>query len=79
MFDFNSNKKIRMLQRLITLYDPTNPVLRPLVLQCRVRHRTNSRNSLSSSVELTETQVLTYVSENIYSTTAIVIFCKAYF
>ncbi|XP_033222191.1 uncharacterized protein LOC117176193 isoform X2 [Belonocnema kinseyi] len=45
-----------VLQRLITLYDPTNPLLRPLVRQCKGRNRTNSRNSLSSSIESTEMQ-----------------------
>ncbi|XP_046477721.1 uncharacterized protein ca [Neodiprion pinetum] len=46
------------LQRLTALYDPTSPVLRPLLIRCRARHRTTSHSSQSSqfdSLDLTET------------------------
>ncbi|XP_012265195.2 uncharacterized protein LOC105691366 isoform X1 [Athalia rosae] len=46
------------LQRLTALYDPTNPVLRPLLIRCRARHRTTSHSSQSSqfdSLDLSET------------------------
>ncbi|XP_046742534.1 uncharacterized protein LOC124409162 [Diprion similis] len=46
------------LQRLTALYDPTSPILRPLLIRCRARHRTTSHSSQSSqfdSLDLTET------------------------
>lgn len=46
------------LQRLTALYDPTSPVLRPLLVRCRARHRTTSHSSQSSqfdSLDLSET------------------------
>ncbi|KAK2577382.1 hypothetical protein KPH14_003497 [Odynerus spinipes] len=52
-----SELQIFVLQRLITLYDPTNPVLRPRLVKCKARHRTTSYSSQSSqcdSVDLAE-------------------------
>ncbi|XP_036149418.1 uncharacterized protein LOC105829672 isoform X2 [Monomorium pharaonis] len=33
------DSQIFVLQRLVTLYDPTNPVLRPKLVQCKSRHK----------------------------------------
>ncbi|XP_077282523.1 RCC1 and BTB domain containing protein claret isoform X3 [Temnothorax americanus] len=33
------DSQIFVLQRLVTLYDPTNPVLRPKLVQCKARHK----------------------------------------
>lgn len=40
-----------LFQRLITLYDPTNVALRPLLVRCRNRHRTTSQCSVSSQCD----------------------------
>ncbi|XP_043461144.1 uncharacterized protein LOC122497855 [Leptopilina heterotoma] len=45
-----------VLQRLILLYDPTNPVLRPLMAQCKSQRRSDSRNSLTNSLESIDLQ-----------------------
>lgn len=45
------------MQRLISLYDPTNPTVRPLLTRFKARRRTGSRGSFSSqndSLELSE-------------------------
>ncbi|XP_024936810.1 uncharacterized protein LOC107263725 isoform X2 [Cephus cinctus] len=43
--------QIFVLQRLISLYDPTNVILRPLLIRCRARRRTTSRSSQSSQCD----------------------------
>ncbi|XP_043498025.1 uncharacterized protein LOC122521394 isoform X1 [Polistes fuscatus] len=63
-----SELQIFVLQRLITLYDPTNPVLRPRLVKCKARHRTTSYSSQSSqcdSIDLAEnnTEADTLVEE----------------
>ncbi|KAH0535397.1 uncharacterized protein LOC123267719 [Cotesia glomerata] len=40
-----------VLQRLVTLYDPTNPVFRPLLVRYRARRRTTSHGSQSSQCD----------------------------
>ena len=50
-----------MLQRLLELYDPTNPILRPLMIQCRTQHKSNSQNVLSNSVESSDIQVFMFL------------------
>ncbi|EFN66274.1 X-linked retinitis pigmentosa GTPase regulator-like protein [Camponotus floridanus] len=45
--------QIFVLQRLVTLYDPTNPVLRPKLLQYITRHKT-SYNLRSSQCDFTD-------------------------
>ncbi|XP_031777146.1 uncharacterized protein LOC100677930 isoform X2 [Nasonia vitripennis] len=52
-----SSLEIFILQRLIALYDPTNPAIRPLVLRFKARRRAASRSSFSSqcdSLDLSE-------------------------
>ncbi|XP_072761626.1 uncharacterized protein Ca isoform X2 [Anoplolepis gracilipes] len=46
--------QIFVLQRLVTLYDPTNPVLRPKLLQYTVRHKMASYNLQSSQCDFTD-------------------------
>ncbi|XP_011633715.1 uncharacterized protein LOC105424907 [Pogonomyrmex barbatus] len=41
-------------QRLVTLYDPTNPVLRPKLVQCRAHRRTASPNLRSDQYDSTD-------------------------
>ncbi|XP_050454237.1 uncharacterized protein LOC126852967 isoform X1 [Cataglyphis hispanica] len=43
--------QIFVLQRLVTLYDPTNPVLRPKLLQYTARHKMASYNVQSSQCD----------------------------
>ncbi|XP_015431451.1 PREDICTED: uncharacterized protein LOC107187791 [Dufourea novaeangliae] len=53
--------QIFVLQRLVTLYDPTNPVIRPRIVHCRLHHRTTSHSSQSSqcdSIDLEEADTL---------------------
>ncbi|XP_066588332.1 uncharacterized protein ca [Prorops nasuta] len=45
------NSQTFVLQRLLTLYDPTNAVLRPGLARCRARHRSISYSSQSSQCE----------------------------
>ncbi|XP_057334647.1 uncharacterized protein LOC130673595 [Microplitis mediator] len=40
-----------VLQRLVTLYDPTNPAFRPLLIRYRARRRTTSHGSQSSQCD----------------------------
>ncbi|XP_043664622.1 uncharacterized protein LOC122627529 isoform X1 [Vespula pensylvanica] len=63
-----SELQIFVLQRLITLYDPTNPIIRPRLVKCKARHRTTSYSSQSSqcdSIDLAEnnTEADTLVEE----------------
>jgi len=46
----------------VTLYDPTNPVLRPKLLQYIERHKTASYNLRSSQCDFTD------ITDNIVST-----------
>lgn len=52
---------LHISQRLVTLYDPTNPVLRPKLIHCKVRHRTTSCNSQSSQCDSSD------ITDNIVS------------
>lgn len=45
------NFQIFVLQRLVYLYDPTNPVFRPLLVRYRARRRTTSHSSQSSQCD----------------------------
>ncbi|XP_053987652.1 uncharacterized protein LOC128881032 [Hylaeus volcanicus] len=51
ILDGLQDSQIFVLQRLVTLYDPTNPVIRPRIIQCRLRHRTTSQSSQSSQCD----------------------------
>ncbi|XP_024872319.1 uncharacterized protein LOC112454915 [Temnothorax curvispinosus] len=42
------DSQIFVLQRLVTLYDPTNPVLRPKLVQCKARHKVIACNLRSN-------------------------------
>ncbi|KAF7988653.1 hypothetical protein HCN44_001226 [Aphidius gifuensis] len=46
-----SQLQIFVLQRLIDLYDPTNPVFRPLLVRYKSRRRTTSHSSQSSQCD----------------------------
>ncbi|XP_011864617.1 PREDICTED: uncharacterized protein LOC105560272 isoform X2 [Vollenhovia emeryi] len=46
--------QIFVLQRLVTLYDPTNPVLRTKLVQCRARHKIVSCNLPSNQCDSTD-------------------------
>ncbi|XP_015122188.1 uncharacterized protein LOC107044705 [Diachasma alloeum] len=43
--------QVFVLQRLVTLYDPTNPIFRPLLVKYRARRRTTSHSSQSSQCD----------------------------
>ena len=50
-----------IIQRLIALFDPSNPAIRPIVLRCKAHKRTISRSSISSqcdSLDLSEELVI---------------------
>lgn len=54
-------------QRLVTLYDPTNPVLRPKLVQCKARHkivsynlRSNECDSIDSTDNIVSIEFLAY-------------------
>ncbi|KYN28946.1 X-linked retinitis pigmentosa GTPase regulator like protein [Trachymyrmex cornetzi] len=56
---------IFVLQRLVTLYDPTNPVLRPRLIQCKARHkmvsydfRSNQCDSIDSTDNIDQSDTL---------------------
>ncbi|XP_076627928.1 RCC1 and BTB domain containing protein claret isoform X2 [Colletes latitarsis] len=51
ILDNLQDSQIFVLQRLVTLYDPTNPVIRPRIVQCRLRHRSTSHSSQSSQCD----------------------------
>ncbi|XP_011686419.1 PREDICTED: uncharacterized protein LOC105449118 [Wasmannia auropunctata] len=49
--------QIFVLQRLVTLYDPTNPVLRPKLVQCKARQKVSSNlrsNQCDSTTDSTD-------------------------
>ncbi|KAL0112102.1 hypothetical protein PUN28_013376 [Cardiocondyla obscurior] len=50
------DSQIFVLQRLVTLYDPTNPVLRPKLLQCKGRRKIscNQQSSQCDSIDCTD-------------------------
>ncbi|EFN83345.1 X-linked retinitis pigmentosa GTPase regulator-like protein [Harpegnathos saltator] len=48
------DSQIFVLQRLVTLYDPTNPVLRTRLMKCKERHRTTSHSRRSSQCDSTD-------------------------
>ncbi|XP_043788507.1 uncharacterized protein LOC122712731 isoform X3 [Apis laboriosa] len=71
ILDNLQNSQIFVLQRLVTLYDPTNPVIRPRVVRCRLRHRTTSHSSQSSqcdSIDLMENDEADTLIEEIIET-----------
>ncbi|XP_011299545.1 uncharacterized protein ca [Fopius arisanus] len=43
--------QVFVLQRLVTLYDPTSPIFRPLLVKYRARRRTTSHSSQSSQCD----------------------------
>lgn len=45
------DSQIFVLQRLVTLYDPTNPILRPKLVQCKARHKMMSYNLRSNQCD----------------------------
>lgn len=63
VYDYIFNTLI-ILQRLVTLYDPTNPVLRSKLLQYIARHKTASYNLRSSQCDFTD---ITDITDNIVS------------
>ncbi|XP_071855799.1 RCC1 and BTB domain containing protein claret [Bombus fervidus] len=71
ILDNLQDSQIFVLQRLVTLYDPTNPVIRPRVVRCRLRHRTTSHSSQSSqcdSIDLVENDEADTLIEEIIET-----------
>ncbi|XP_003698590.1 uncharacterized protein LOC100869963 [Apis florea] len=71
ILDNLQNSQIFVLQRLVTLYDPTNPVIRPRVVRCRLRHRATSHSSQSSqcdSIDLMENDEADTLIEEIIET-----------
>ncbi|XP_014467574.1 PREDICTED: uncharacterized protein LOC106740753 isoform X2 [Dinoponera quadriceps] len=45
------DSQIFVLQRLVTLYDPTNPVLRAMLMKCKERHKVTSHSRRSSQCD----------------------------
>nr|XP_033323093.1 uncharacterized protein LOC117218656 [Megalopta genalis] len=71
ILDNLQDSQIFVLQRLVTLYDPTNPVIRPRIVHCRLRHRTTSHSSQSSqcdSIDLVENEEADALVEEIIET-----------
>ncbi|XP_034188520.2 RCC1 and BTB domain containing protein claret [Osmia lignaria lignaria] len=75
------NSQIFVLQRLVTLYDPTNPVIRPRIVRCRIRHRTTSYSSQSSqcdSIDLVENDEADTLIEEIIETFLLILLTLIY-
>ncbi|KAG7209510.1 hypothetical protein KM043_015595 [Ampulex compressa] len=51
VLDHLHDSQIFVLQRLVTLYDPSSPVVRPCIARYRARHRTTSLSSQSSQCD----------------------------
>ncbi|XP_076290430.1 RCC1 and BTB domain containing protein claret [Lasioglossum baleicum] len=76
ILDNLQDSQIFVLQRLVTLYDPTNPVIRPRIVHCRLRHRTTSHSSQSSqcdSIDLVENEEADALVEEIIETFLLVL------
>ncbi|XP_076387306.1 RCC1 and BTB domain containing protein claret isoform X2 [Megachile rotundata] len=75
------DSQIFVLQRLVTLYDPTNPVIRPRIVRCRLRHRTTSHSSQSSqcdSIDLLENDEADTLVEEIIETFLLILLTLIY-
>ncbi|XP_076673695.1 RCC1 and BTB domain containing protein claret [Andrena cerasifolii] len=81
VLDDLQDSQIFVLQRLVTLYDPTNPVIRPRVLRCRLRHRTTSHSSQSSqcdSIDLVENEEADTLVEEVIETFLLILLTLIY-
>ncbi|KOX68598.1 X-linked retinitis pigmentosa GTPase regulator like protein [Melipona quadrifasciata] len=81
ILDNLQDSQIFVLQRLVTLYDPTNPVTRPRVVRCRLRNRTTSHSSQSSqcdSIDLVENDEADTLIEEIIETFLLVLLTLIY-
>ncbi|OAD60135.1 X-linked retinitis pigmentosa GTPase regulator like protein [Eufriesea mexicana] len=81
ILDNLQNSQIFVLQRLVTLYDPTNPVIRPRVVRCRLRHRTTSHSSQSSqcdSIDLVENDEADALVEEVIETFLLILLTLIY-
>ncbi|CAK9809769.1 X-linked retinitis pigmentosa GTPase regulator homolog [Anthophora plagiata] len=75
------DSQIFVLQRLVILYDPTNPVIRPRIVRCRLRHRTTSHSSQSSqcdSIDLVENDEADTLIEEIVETFLLILLTLIY-
>ncbi|XP_076231996.1 RCC1 and BTB domain containing protein claret [Calliopsis andreniformis] len=76
ILDNLQDSQIFVLQRLVALYDPTNPIIRPKIVRCRLRHRTTSHSSQSSqcdSIDLVENEEADTLIEEIIETFLLVL------
>ncbi|XP_076756092.1 RCC1 and BTB domain containing protein claret isoform X2 [Xylocopa sonorina] len=81
ILDNLQDSQIFVLQRLVTLYDPTNPVIRPRIVRCRLRHRTTSYSSQSSqcdSIDLMENDEADTLIEEMIETFLLILLTLIY-
>ncbi|XP_076160766.1 RCC1 and BTB domain containing protein claret isoform X2 [Ptiloglossa arizonensis] len=81
ILDNLQDSQIFVLQRLVALYDPTNPVIRPRIVQCRLRHRATSHSSQSSqcdSIDLLENEDGDALVEEIIETFLLILLTLIY-